>query len=497
MSRAAPVPAARLRLLRDAAPRAGGDFVLYWMTAFRRHHDNFALDRALEWCAELDRPLVILEALRCGHRWASDRFHAFVADGMAERAAALANRPVLYHPYVEPAAGAGRGLLAALAERACVVVADDWPGFFHPRMLAAAARQVGCRLEAVDANGLLPLAAAPRPFARAVDLRRHLQRELGPWLSLAPRKDPLARAALPPPPPLPRALAARWPAADAAWLADPQRSYAELPLDHGVTPVAARGGEGAAAAALESFITERLPRYAERRNDPCADAASGLSPWLHFGMLATHRVLAEIAAREDWEAARFGRVRNGAKEGTWGMRPEAEAFLDQLVTWRELGHIFARHHPTAAEDYDSLPAWARATLEQHAGDARPSCYSLEQLEAAATHDELWNAAQRQLMRDGIIHNYLRMLWGKKILEWSATPRAALAAMIQLNQKYALDGRDPNSDSGIFWCLGRFDRPWAPQRPVFGCIRYMSSDSARRKLRLGPYLARYAATTSPG
>jgi len=141
-------------------------------------------------------------------------------------------------------------------------------------------------------------------------------------------------------------------------------------------------------------------------------------------------------------------------------------------------------------EYESLPDWALQTLEAHAADARPHLYSLEEFQAAATHDELWNAAQRQLLRDGIIHNYLRMLWGKKILEWTPHPRDAARIMIELNNRYAIDGRDPNSYSGIYWCLGRYDRPWGPERPVFGKIRYMTSRNTARKLRLREYLERY-------
>jgi deoxyribodipyrimidine photo-lyase len=491
------VAEARIRRLNEAAPRADARWVLYWMTAFRRHHDNFALDRALEWCADLGLPLLILEPLRCGHRWASDRIHAFVTDGMAERAEALRDAPVRYFPYVEPHDGAGRGLLAALARDAAVVVTDDWPCFFLPRAQAAAARALDCPLEAVDANGLLPLAAAPQAFARAVDLRRFLQRELRPWLERPPRRAPLARAALPPAPALPRALLARWPAADPHWLADPVRDLSALPIDHAVAPVSARGGESAAATVLKRFLDERLHRYAESRADPCQAAASGLAPWLHFGMLATHRVLDALAKREDWSPQRFGAVRNGAKEGGWGMSAPAESFLDEIVTWRELGHLFCQRRPADYDRYASLPEWARATLERHARDPRDPLYTPAQLEAAATHDEVWNAAQRQLVREGGIHNYLRMLWGKKILEWSASPQAALDVMIHLNNKYALDGRDPNSYSGIFWTLGRFDRPWAPERPVFGTIRYMSSDNTRRKLPLKEYLERYGPTTARG
>jgi deoxyribodipyrimidine photo-lyase len=154
-------------------------------------------------------------------------------------------------------------------------------------------------------------------------------------------------------------------------------------------------------------------------------------------------------------------------------------------------------HQADHTSYESLPAWARATLNTHALDPRPQLYSLAQFEAADTHDPIWNAAQRELVQTGRIHNYLRMLWGKKILHWSASPPEALDTMMTLNDRYALDGRDPNSYSGIGWVLGRFDRAWGPERPVFGKIRYMSSDSTRRKLRLSNYLQRFGAADNDG
>jgi deoxyribodipyrimidine photo-lyase len=169
-----------------------------------------------------------------------------------------------------------------------------------------------------------------------------------------------------------------------------------------------------------------------------------------------------------------------------------ESFLDELITWRELGFNYCTQR-NDYEQYASLPNWCRETLSKHAADPRQNVYTLAEFEHSQTHDPLWNAAQRQLVREGKMHNYLRMLWGKKILEWSATPQDALAIMIELNNKYALDGRDPNSYSGIFWCLGRFDRPWAPERPIFGSIRYMSSDNTAKKVRVKQYLKRYAET----
>jgi deoxyribodipyrimidine photo-lyase len=171
------------------------------------------------------------------------------------------------------------------------------------------------------------------------------------------------------------------------------------------------------------------------------------------------------------------------------MGDAAEAFLDQLVTWREVGFNMAALRDDV-ERYESLPDWALRTLEEHEHDPREHVYDLDTFDRGDTHDELWNAAQRQLRESGRMHNYLRMLWGKKILEWSAGPREALDVMLELNNRYALDGRDPNSASGIFWILGRYDRAWGPERPVYGKIRYMSSDNTRRKLRLREYLTRW-------
>jgi deoxyribodipyrimidine photo-lyase len=170
------------------------------------------------------------------------------------------------------------------------------------------------------------------------------------------------------------------------------------------------------------------------------------------------------------------------------MSPSAEAFLDQLVVWRELAFNTCEYVPNY-HTWQSLPEWAQATLETHASDPRPHRYSLQQLDEARTGDEVWNAAQRQLVAEGWFHGYMRMLWGKKILEWSPSPRAALTRMETLMNRYALDGRDPNSYAGYGWVLGRYDRPW-PERPVFGTVRCMTSGSARRKLKMKAYLATY-------
>ena len=474
------VRAARVTAVNHA-PIGRGAHVLYWMIAARRTRASFALDHAIARATELGRPLVVLEPLRVDYPWASDRLHAFVRDGMADNARAFAAAGITYLPYIEPAPGAGRGLLAALAARACVVVTDEQPGFFLPRMVAAAGARLAVRVEQVDGNGLLPLRASPHAFATAMAFRRHLQRVVHPHLVAFPR------ATLAKPPralrdaDLPGSILRRWRSA---------RDLAALPIDHAVAPVADRGGARAAAARLDALIAHKLARYADGRNQPAADLSSGLSPYLHFGHIGAHEVIRRIWQASAWDPSRLADRATGRREGWWGLPAGAEAFLDQLVTWRELGHGFCFHRADHAR-YRALPSWARATLAHHARDPRPYRYTRGELASASTHDPIWNAAQRQLLRAGIIHNYLRMLWGKKILEWSATPQAALATMIELNNKYAVDGRDPNSCSGILWTLGLFDRPWGPERAIFGVVRYMSSARAASKLALDDYLRQWS------
>ncbi len=482
------VPAIRVRPLNAAPVRADGSYVLYWMIAARRTRWNFALDHAVELARELDRPLIVLEALRVSYRWASARFHRFVIDGMADNAKAFEGTGVLYHPYVEPEAGAGEGLLERLARDACAVVTDDYPAFFLPRMIAAAGEKLPVRLEAVDSNGILPMRATDKVFARAYDFRRYLQRELAPHLAKLPRRDPL-RTKLRPRKRLPQGIAQRWPRASDELLAGDERELEALPIDHRVPPVPCHGGERTGRSMLREFQDRWAESYGEDRNCPDSDGASGLSAHLHFGHVSAHEVLQSLAEREGWSPDCVTDIRSGKRSGWWNMSAAAESFLDQLVTWRELGFNFCAHRDDY-DRYESLPEWSRATLEKHASDPRPHVYSLEQFECAETHDDLWNAAQNQLRIEGRIHNYLRMLWGKKILHWSESPREALEIMIELNNKYALDGRDPNSYSGIFWVLGRNDRAWGPEREVFGKIRYMTSANTRRKLRIDRYIDQY-------
>jgi deoxyribodipyrimidine photo-lyase len=488
------VPALRVRAINDVDVTPDGEYVLYWMISFRRPQYNYSLQRAVEWAKKLNKPLVILEALRCGYAWASDRLHRFVIEGMADNAGHFSKKNVLYYPYVERTHGEGKGLLRELASRACVVISDDFPAFFLPRMVDAAARQIRVRFELIDSNGLLPMRATDKVFARAFDFRRFLQKNLLPHLADVPAREPLSRLKLPKLNALPEQITQRWRMAEPASLLASPDGLSGLPIDHRVQAVGTAGGWQAANNALRSFLKSKLAIYDTDRNQPQKQATSGLSPYLHFGHISAHQIFEELTRLAEWTPDHVAEKANGSSSGWWGASVEVESFLDQLITWRDLGYNMCWQRDDY-DQFDSLPGWAQKTLADHANDKRPHIYSFEQFEAAETHDPLWNAAQRQLVREGIIHNYLRMLWGKKILEWSASPREALDVMIELNDKYALDGRNPNSYSGIFWVLGRYDRAWGPERPIFGKIRYMTSDNTARKVRVKSYIASYAADSA--
>ena len=481
-------PAIRIRNLNSRSMNPDAAFVLYWMTAARRTRWNFGLQRAVERALELRKPLVVLEALRCDYEWASDRLHQFVLDGMVDNARRLGGSAALYYPYVERTRGEGRGLLRALAQHAALIVTDWSPAFFLPRMLRAGAAQADVAVEAIDSNGIIPIAAADRAFPTARSYRAFVQRELRGHVTQVPDENPLAalrghgRLAA-----LPDGIVSRWPAASERLLGG-GAALVELPIDHQVTRAPVRGGAAAAERTLRTFVESRLAGYADDHNHPDLDGTSRLSPYLHFGHISAHEIFSAVMTQERWTTRKLARRGGGAREGWWGTSASAEMFLDQIVVWREVAFNGAEWWPQFNE-YTSIPAWARATLAAHAGDPRPHQYSLDALQSADTHDEVWNASQRQMVRDGWMHGYMRMVWGKKIYEWSRDPQEALARMEALMNRYSLDGRDPVSHASFTWVLGRYDRPW-PERPIFGTVRYMTTESARKKLKMRDWLERY-------
>jgi deoxyribodipyrimidine photo-lyase len=473
---------ARLRRLNSRATNATGAYVLYWTQAARRLSHNHALDYALRCAEALGRPLVVYEGLRLDYPWASARLHRFVLEGMRDNARAAARLGVHYWPFVETPERPARGLVARIAEHAALVVTDDFPCFVVPEQSEALARRVDVPVFAVDANGIVPLSLLQPAVYAAAHLRPRIHKAFAEaWAQRA--------AAVPE---VPKAARGRVDPPFEPWRADDLDAFvASLPVDQTVTPVAETpGGTAAGRARLAGFVAQRLRGYAESRSRPAAPAdghASGLSPYLHFGHLSIEEVAAAVLGT-DWTPDELRVHHRGKREGYFSDDADVNGFLDEALTWRDVGFQW---HWTRRKDTGrleaALPPWAQATLRAHAGDARAFVYSREEWEAGATHDPLWNAAQRELRATGTIHNYLRMLWGKKVIEWSRTPEDAYATLVHLNNRYALDGRDPNSYTGILWCFGLFDRPWAPERKVLGTIRYMSSENTAKKFRIQPYL----------
>ena len=483
-----PIPAIRHQHANDHPVREDGDYVLYWMTAFRRANHNFALQHAVDRARQFGKPLLVFEPLRLRYQWASDRLHRFVIEGMRDNQRAFKNRPVTYFPYIETRHGSGP-VLHELAAKACTVVTDEYPCFFHPHMVRAVKNRLPSRLELVDSNGVIPLRLPERTFTVAHSYRRWMQKNILDSLMELPLADPLMRIRLPRLGSLPEQIRHRWPPADLDHFLD-RGGIPELPIDHAVLPSKQVVGVSQEAGhRLDRFLDQRLSDYGNDRNHPNEQVTTGLSAHLHFGHISAHEIILKLLDQENWTPGQVSAV-NGKNHGFWNTSASAEALLDQVLTWREMGFNLTFRQPDRYDKFESLPDWALKTLVKHQNDERPFVYSLEEFESARTADPLWNAAQREMVQTGVMHNYMRMLWGKKILHWTESPQQALAIMIELNNKYGLDGRDPNSYSGIFWVLGRYDRAWGPQRPIFGSVRYMTSQSASRKLRLKKYVEHF-------
>ena len=474
---------ARLRRLNDQKIAGDGEFVLYWMQIYRRLDHNHALDYALKCAAELGKPLVVYEGLRLDYPWASRRLHQFVLEGMVANAAVAKELGLNYWAFVETPAQPARGLLRGLAQRASLVVTDDFPCFIVPSQSAALARKAEVPVFAVDSNSLVPLSLLGPAVSAAAHLRPRIHKAFAEAWGHRAAANPR----------IPAAAGKRVPAPFNTWKTKDVGAFVRgLPVDATVPAVEAMpGGAPEARARFREFLKRRLPGYSEARSHPTSPAnghASGLSPYLHFGHISIEEVVAgALATTGRWTPDHLRVHNRGRREGYFTDDADVNGFLDEALTWRDVGlqwHWWRRQDTRSLDA--ALPAWALATLRAHGGDKRAFVYSPAEWEAGATHDPLWNAAQRELVATGTIHNYLRMLWGKKVLEWSKSPEEAYETLEHLNNKYALDGRNPNSYTGILWCFGLFDRPWAPERKVLGVLRYMSSENTARKFKLGPY-----------
>lgn len=438
----------RVRALNDQPIRPGGRYVLYWCRWNRRVESNHALLYAAQLANRMNLPLVCLERLSCAYPTASDRFHTFVLEGVPQMQARVRKLGAGYIFQLPRKKTRSDAHLRAGIAGAASVVTDD---------CLRATPAIDVQLHAVDSTCIVPMSRIPGRSYAAYSIRPKIHRLLPEFLRPVPAVELRVRCRESFDGLHTEVTAANLPGLVAA-----------CEIDHTIHPSTTfRGGRKAAEAALDRFLADRLRRYARDKNEPSAHATSDLSPYLHYGHISSLEVA--LAVREH------------AREH----KLIANEFLEELIVRRELAFNFRRY----AEPHDTLealPEWAQKTIASHRHDKRDPVYTRGQFEKAATHDDLWNVTQKELLLRGKIHGYYRMFWGKKIIEWSSGAAEALATMLYLHDRYALDGDDPNTYANILWCFGLHDRPW-PERPIYGTIRSMVRSGMERKTDVQAYI----------
>lgn len=441
-------------------PARQGRYVLYWMQASQRATCNHALEYAIERGNALGLPVVCLFGLTDNYPEANERHYAFMLEGLAVTARELEARGVRFVlRHDDPAQAA-----AKMSEQAAGLVVDRGYLRVQRAWRERVVQLARCPVTQVESEAVVPIeTASDKEEYAARTLRpritRHLPTFLVPFKSVSLQRDSLAMRI------------------DGLNAQDVDGLLASLKLDRGVKRVATYvGGPDRARALLDLFIREKLNVYAEGRNEPKEEHVSHLSPYLHFGQISP------------LEAALRVRDEGKSKEGI-------ERFLEELIVRRELSFNFVFYN-RSYDTFDCLPAWARATLAEQARRPRKETYTPAQLEAAQTGDDYWNAAQREMVETGKMHNTMRMYWGKRILEWMQDPAEAFRVALHLNNKYELDGRDANSYAGIAWCFGKHDRPWTP-REAFGTVRSMTASGLERKYDIEGYVRKVGEPKGDG
>ncbi len=449
----------RVLVRRGGEPKQDGKCVVYWLQRAQRAHDNPALEVAIALGNALRLPVVAYFSVIPNYPHANLRHYHFLHQGLHDVAEGMEERGV---GFVVRRPTDGDTLEDFLNEVGAAIVVGDENVCREPeRWRAALARKIRIPFVTVDADVVVPSAVFGRTFVLLHHFRPRLHAQLSQYL--VPIKKVKVREG--------------WKGKLRSYDLHKDITAGFDKLDRSVGPVdTLHGGTKAGLKRLREFVDTQLSDYDERRNHPEDRGTSQMSTYLHYGHLSPITIALAV---------------NQAVAEKKAAKQQAEKYLDELIGWRELSVLFCKYNPSY-DSWECAEPWARKTLLAHAGDKRPSTYTLKQLETAETHDELWNACQRQMVRDGWMHNYMRMYWGKKILEWAPDAEKAFAWAVELNDRYELDGRDPNSYSGIAWAIvGKHDRPWF-DRPIFGMIRYMSGESTGKKFDSKRYMAMFPA-----
>ncbi|MDX2036431.1 MAG: deoxyribodipyrimidine photo-lyase [Isosphaeraceae bacterium] len=443
----------RVRSLVDGRPDPEGRCVLLWVQRAQRGRDNPALDRAIAWGKALDLPVLAVFGLTAHYPSAHRRHYRFMVEGLVQTRSDLLERRV---PLVVRLGSPDEVVAAVAAEvRPAIVIGDENPvriGRLWRERVAASSR---VPVELVDADVVVPSALFPKEEFAARTIRPKIHRVLAQFLVPSPNET----ASRPFP-------VEEIPAGEPIEV----ESLMERLAVGGIGEVRDYpGGPHEADRRLARFIDERLPVYATERNEPTPYMTSELSAHLHFGQISPIAIALSVLGSDAPEESKA-------------------AYVEELIVRREVAVNFVWRNP----NYDKLagcPNWALLTLAKHAGDPRPHLYDAQRLEAGETHDPLWNAAQWEMVVTGRMHNYLRMYWAKKILEWSPDAETAFDVALDLNDRYEMDGRDPNGYTGVAWAIGgKHDRPWG-ERAIFGTVRFMSYESTRKKFDSASYIRR--------
>ncbi|MBA3724434.1 MAG: deoxyribodipyrimidine photo-lyase [Candidatus Levybacteria bacterium] len=427
--------------------------IVYWMSRDQRAFDNWALFYAQQLAKEKDTFIAVVFSLRPKFDHSTERMVDFMLKGLEEVAETLRKKNIPFYFLLDDPAIAIPTFITK--HKVGALVGDFSPLKYNRKWKDEISQKITIPFYEVDAHNVVPCwIASPKQEFGAYTIRPKINFHLEEFLVSYPKLEKQKESILP------------------LQKTDWKKVRSEIAIDTSVKPVDwLTPGELAAEKVLQEFIEERLPRYDDERNDPTKFVQSQLSPYLHFGHIASQRIALEM-------------------ENVKGHAKSKAGFLEELLVRKELSDNFCYYN----ENYDSpkgYPNWSKLTHEQHANDTREFLYTLSELERADTHDPLWNAAQNEMMRRGKMHGYMRMYWAKKIFEWSKSPEEAHKHAIALNDKYFLDGRDPNGYTGIAWSIGGVhDRAWF-ERAIFGKIRYMNYNGAKSKYKVKEYIERYS------
>jgi len=446
----------RIQALNDLGP-AKGDFVLYWMQQSQRAEYNHALEYAIKQANTLDRGILVVFGLTDDYPEANLRHYTFMLQGLQETQALLAKRGIKMVVQM----GNPADVALAAGRKASLIVCDRGYLRHQRQWRKKVAQKAGCRVVQIESDVVVPVEVVSDKAeyaARTIrpKIHKHLRDYLVGFKPTNVKKSSLNLKI------------------GGLDLTDVKAVVRKMSIDKSVSPVSAffTGGTSAAKKIFNEFLSHRFERYVANRNQPQTDDVSHMSKYLHFGQISPLYLATQVLG-------------TGKR-----LKKAREAYLEELIVRRELAMNFVHFSP----DYDSyacLPPWAQKTLAGHEKDRREYLYTRRQLEEAKTHDEYWNAAMREMTLTGFMHNYMRMYWGKKILEWSQTPEQAFKTTLAINNKYFLDGRDANSYAGVAWVFGVHDRAWF-ERPIFGKIRYMAASGLERKCDIRAYVEKIGA-----